>query len=211
MKTVMELLRNPIIKITGLVLVLYFALFYDKKNPDSLGNRLSSERIAKNFHEAQEKSTFIMSNIERAHNLRGATAATASSDPLQNFSTLTIQDVEIGKEGGALKCGDEAEISYDIRVAGSTNQLEFVPKEKLVIGSNVNPMIERKIVGMKKGGLRIIKIPKDFKSSNQKLAFLLKFNEAELKYAVSLINSGMANNSNVSCAANTEESNKNAQ
>ena len=211
MKTVMELLRNPIIKITGLVLVLYFALFYDKKNPDSLGNRLSSERIAKNFHEAQEKSTFIMSNIERAHNLRGATAATASSDPLQNFSTLTIQDVEIGKEGGALKCGDEAEISYDIRVAGSTNQLEFVPKEKLVIGSNVNPMIERKIVGMKKGGLRIIKIPKDFKSSNQKLAFLLKFNEAELQYAVTLINSGMANNSNVSCAANTEESNKNAQ
>ena len=207
----MELLRNPIIKITGLVLVLYFALFYDKKNPDSLGNRLSSERIAKNFHEAQEKSTFIMSNIERAHNLRGATAATASSDPLQNFSTLTIQDVEIGKEGGALKCGDEAEISYDIRVAGSTNQLEFVPKEKLVIGSNVNPMIERKIVGMKKGGLRIIKIPKDFKSSNQKLAFLLKFNEAELQYAVTLINSGMANNSNVSCAANTEESNKNAQ
>lgn len=211
MKTVMEMLRNPIIKITGLVLVLYFALFHDKKNPDSLGNRLSSERIAKNFHEVQEKSTFIMSNIEKARSL-GGTAAVASGEPLQNFSTITTQDIEIGGGGGALKCADEAEISYDIRVVGSPNHLEFVPKEKLVIGSNMNPIIERKIIGMKKGGSRIIKIPKDFKSSNQKLAFLLKFNEADLQYAVTIINFGAASsNVNVSCAANTEESSKNAQ
>jgi len=206
----MEIFRNPLIKTIGLILVIYFALFHDKKNPDSLGNRLSSDRIVKNFREVQERSVFIMSNIEKARNSANASlsAGSAGEALLENFNALSIRDVEIG-EGDSLKCGDEAEISYDIRVVESINQLEFVSNERLVIGSNKNPLMERKIVGMKKGGTRIIKVPKDFKSSNQKLSLLLRFNEADLQYSVTLINFNEAQEG-FACSKVKEES-KNAK
>lgn len=210
MKTVMELLRKPLVKIIGLVLVMYFGLFYDKKNPDGLGNRLSSERIAANFNEAQEKSTFILSNLEKARKLRGG-APVIEGDSLQNFSVVTVQDTAFGTGDDIVKCGDEVEISYDIRAVGSNNQLTFIPKEKLIIGSNSNALLERKIIGMKSKGTRSINVPRDFKSNNQKLAALLKFNEVDLQYNVELLNFHPSNNSDVHCTITKDEPNKNVQ
>jgi len=204
MKTVIELLQKPLIKIIGLMLVLYFGLFADKKNPDSLGNRLSSENIKKNFFEAQQKSSFIFSNIDQARKLKGSPVA-APFDSMQNFVAVTVQDSEIGAGDSALKCGDEAEISYDIHVATSNNQLEFISKEKLLIGSNTNALLERKIIGMKSGGVRLINVPRDFKSTNQKLAFLLKFNEADLQYRVTLLQFHASESDAAQCSNDNNE------
>lgn len=201
MKTVMELLRRPLVKIIGLILVIYFGLLSNKENPDSLGNRLSSEKIKEHIGEIHEKSTFILSNIDKAHQLSGVAP---SEEVPQNLSAITVQDTEIGSGDSNLKCGDEAEISYDIHVLGSNNKLEFFPKEKIIIGSNVNSLLEHKIIGMKSGGTRIINIPRDFKSTNQKLAFLLKFNESALQYNVTLIKFGPANSDNLHCSINND-------
>ncbi len=203
MKTVIELLRKPLVKIIGLALVIYFGLFADKKNPDSLGNRLSSDRIKQNIDQAQEKGAFILSNIDKARQI-GAGGTVEVVEPSQNFSTITVQDIEDGEGDEILKCGDEAEIAYDIHVAGSNGQLEFVPQEKLLIGSNANRLLERKIIGMKSGGERIINVPRDFKSANQKLSFLLKFNEAALQYNVRLLKFSASNSDKVNCSANNQ-------
>lgn len=203
MKTVIDLLRRPLIKIIGLALVLYFGLFADKQNPDSLGNRLSVDNIKQSLFEAQQKSAFIFSNIDQARKLKPSPLA-APFDPLQNFVTATINDVEIGSGEVALKCGDEAEISYAIYVATSSNPLESVPQEKLLVGSNINALLERKIIGMKKGGVRLINIPQDFQSTNQKLAFLLKFNETNLQYRISLLEFHAANSDATHCPDNSE-------
>lgn len=198
METIMKLLRQPLIKIIAVFLILYFGLLSNKKDPDGLGNRLSSQNLKQDFQEVKEKSNFIITNIQRAKDLNGGKASTAF-DPTQDFVQIGVKDVQIGN-GEVLKCGDLAEVSYDIRVVGSPNQLEFIPKEKILIGSNKNLLLEKKIVGMKKGGSRVLNIPRDFKSTNQKLEFLLKFNSTDLQYNVTLLDFTRAEpNSVVDC------------
>lgn len=210
MKTIMELLRRPLIKIIGLILVVYFGLFSNKEDPDSLGNRLSSQNIKERFGEIHEKSNFIIANIDKANKMSGKDALVAE-DPSQNLSAITTQDYAAGSGEEQLKCGDVAEISYDIRVVGSNSSLEFVAKENIVIGSNFNVLLEQKIIGMKSGGVRIINIPRDFKSDNKKLSFLLKFNEAALQYTVSLLGFSTANSGAASCPINKDQPNQDAK
>ncbi len=210
MKTIMEVLRRPLVKIIGLMLVIYFGLFSNKKDPDSLGNRLSSQNIKESFGEIHEKSNFILANIDRARQMSGKEVHTEEG-PLQNFNVVTTQDYASGSGDEQLKCGDVAEISYDIRVVGSDNSLEFVAKENLIIGSNSNSLLEQKIIDMKTGGVRIITVPRDFKSGNKKLAFLLKFNEAALQYTVSLLKFSAANSGTVSCTTNNDQLKKDAE
>lgn len=64
-----ELLKNPIIKSIGIIVILYFALFANKENPHSLGNRLSSENIKKNLDIATKQTKFIASNVKTARQL----------------------------------------------------------------------------------------------------------------------------------------------
>ncbi len=59
--------NHPLVKVVGISAILYFALFANKENPESLGNRLSSEKIKKNVSEVKEKSHFIITNLEMAH------------------------------------------------------------------------------------------------------------------------------------------------
>lgn len=186
MKTIMELLRKPWIKIIGVGLVFYFGLLSNKEDPNGLGNRLSANNLQKNFNEVQEKSRFIISNISGVPQVP-ENKIVANYDPLQNFVLVTTQEVDSGSGDATLKCGDEAEFSYDLRVKDSANQLEFAPHQKLIIGSNTNALLEKKITGMKVGGSRIINVPRNFQSSDNKIAFLQKFNEADLQYKVTLI------------------------
>ena len=63
---VLNILRNPVIKIIGTILVLYYALFHNNKNPESMANRFSSTNIQKNVAAAKQNSVSIIHNIERA-------------------------------------------------------------------------------------------------------------------------------------------------
>lgn len=199
MKTVLELLRMPLIKIIGISIVLYFGLLANKKDPDSLGNRLSPDQIKQNVAEVKKKSGFILSSISTA-NQRNVGSAQEAFDSEQDFSPITVEDVVKGGGESEVKCGDEVKISYDIRVATSENSLEAAQEENLIIGSNKNALLERKIIGMRSGGVRIINIPRHFKSTNQKLGFLLKFNEANLQYNITLLNVHAVDNKNLKCS-----------
>ena len=185
MKTILELLKVPLVKIIAVIVVLYFGLFHDKSNPDSLGVRLSSERIKQNLNDVEDHGRFIISNIHKVKEM-SPNGVTVRQMEDENFDSLAIQDDKIGT-GEELKCGDEVEISYIIRITDSASQLEEIKQEKLVIGNNIHPFIEKKIIGMKLDGVRTINIPHTYKTSDQKLKFLLKFNEANLQYKVTFL------------------------
>jgi len=176
----------PIFKIVGVSLVLYFGLFYNDESYDSLSKRLAPERVKKNLSEVQEKSKFIFSNINEARNVVAGRGVESHFDDEQSFATISTNDIEIGKGENYLQCGFEAEISYDLRIKDSPSSIESIEKEKIIIGSGENLLFERKLLGMKVDGVRSIDIPRNFNSSNQKLAFTLKFNEADLQYRVTL-------------------------
>ncbi len=197
MKTILNLLRNPLVKILGLCAVFYFGLLANKKDPESLGNRLSKENINRNIDEVKYRGQYIMENIK---NVKKVEAGEISADELrekfgqehrplfdvQNYNFLKTQDLEKGFGTDELKCNDEAEISYGIYIKDGETQLEFFNKEKLLIGSKKNVLLEQKIIGMKRDSVRIINIPRDLKPFDKKLSLLLKFNETDLFYKVIL-------------------------
>lgn len=181
---ILELLKNPIIKTIGIVTILYFALFSDKKNPESLGNRLSPEKIKQHVSDVTEKSKFIITNVQVAKEALKNQPSQQVSD--ESVAQISIEDLDAGEGEESLSCGSEAEIIYGIYTKDD-KQLEFSKPEKIIIGGRKNYLIEKNIIGMKKSGIRVIKVPQKFQTGDKKLYELLKFNQTDLKYQVTLL------------------------
>lgn len=155
-------LKNPLIKICGVVVIIYLGLFSNKSNPDSLGNRLSAENIQKNLHEAKKKSQFIAANISAAKKI--------SKENPNNDTT-------------SIKCGDTAIADYEIY---ETNKaIQKISNAKFTVGSKENWPIEKNIIGMKSGDIKDIDMLEPLKSSDQKTLPIPKL-ENNFKYHITI-------------------------
>ncbi len=65
-----KLIRNPIFRIVGAMLILYYGLLNNKNQPNSLANRLAPEKIMNNLSEASSKSIDIIDNLNKAEALK---------------------------------------------------------------------------------------------------------------------------------------------
>lgn len=192
-----ELLKNPIIKTIGIVIVLYFALFANKKSPDSLGNRLSSENIKKNISQAQKQGKFIIRNLREAKK-----AANSKENRIitNNNVKITFEDLEEGEGETAAKCGDRVKISYGLYNEKDKKQIEFFESKEFIIGvKNKTPEIAEYIVGMKKNGIRSIKVPYNFFTHDKDLKASLEFYQNDLKYNVTLLDFNKSTDTRISC------------
>jgi hypothetical protein len=61
-----SIIKNPIFRICGIVVILYYGLFQNKHDPDSLNNRLAPTKIKSNLSEISEKSVYIIQNVKKA-------------------------------------------------------------------------------------------------------------------------------------------------
>jgi hypothetical protein len=182
---IFKILKNPIVKWAGIILIIYFALFANKKSPQSLGNRLSKENVEKNLNQMKEKSKFIVSNVRLAKEVAKEREAQRKVD-IENAEGIIVKDVEIGAGDKAISCADIVEISYGI-YASDGKQLEFVPKEKITIGSKKNWPVEKNIIGLKKAAVREINLPGNIQTADEKLLKLLKLHPEGLKYQVTVL------------------------
>jgi hypothetical protein len=183
---IFKLLRNPLIKIIGVVSILYFALFYDKKEPEALGNRLAPERIKQEIGQAHEKGEFIISNV---HLARQMAQDKVRADLLKSGEELkiSIEDVEVGKGEEIVECGDEVEISY-IVYDGRSKQLQVFNFKKFTVNPATQQIVDQNIIGMKKGGIRSINVPYGFKSEDKQLIENMRFSSSDIRYQVTLAN-----------------------
>lgn len=173
----MNLLKNPLIKIIGICVVLYFALFANKNNPQSLGNRFSSERIVKDLGDLEEKGRFIATNVNAARALE-------KGQELPNSEVfVSIKDITAGTGEEKLDCGSQAEIFLTLSTQKGEN-LVLNPALKLVIGKRENWLIEKNIIGMKKAGIREINVPKAFKAEDADLKRFLENADSDLTYQI---------------------------
>jgi hypothetical protein len=62
----MNLVNNPIFKLVGIGVIIYFALFHDTSKKENLRNRLSSEKIKKNLIHARDKATYIKESYDKS-------------------------------------------------------------------------------------------------------------------------------------------------
>lgn len=182
---IFELLRNPFVKVIGIGLVLYFALFNDKNNPDALGNRLAPQRIKSELLDAGEKGNFIISNVRLAQQIAEDNARKKSVAAALN-NEVSVFDIEAGSGEDKSACGDVVEISYGI-YDNEGKQLGFKEKEKLIIGNNEKEIFEKNIIGMAQDGVRDIKVPYNFSGSDKELTKLLQFYRSDLRYQITLL------------------------
>jgi hypothetical protein len=210
---IFELLRNPIIKTIGVILVLYFALFANKKNPDSLGNRLSANNIKKHFNKIQEKGRFIAANVKIARELeqerKGGKIREKSKEQKitkksatqnlqdENNSQIIITKLQNESSENKVSCGDIVEISYGL-YSKKGKEIKLFEPQKLTIGSNKNQLIENNIPGMKNGATKDIEIPSNFKSDDKNLTKLLKLH-GNLKYRVKILALKKVTNPKIIC------------
>jgi hypothetical protein len=181
--------KNPIIRAFCVALILYFALFNNKENPNSLGNRLSADKIKHNLSEAKEKGSAIMSYLELAKQTQNTNQNNEKIEiaPLVG-DHIIIEDQKIGVGDTSLSCLDEAEISYVIYPKNDNHHIiSSVEKKKLIIGSKDDLLLENKLIGMKKSGVRLINVFKNFKTEDPLLAKFLQESDTDLIYQVSLI------------------------
>jgi len=198
---IFKLLRNPIIKIIGISVILYYGLFANKEKPGSLGNRFSSEQIKKDFSEVREKTVFIAENVKLAREIakekeaekEAEKKATATNPALQ----VSVKDLEEGV-GENISCGDSAYINYGIYTKDG-RQLEFKENQILVIGNKSNWLLEKNIIGMKQAGSRYINIPQGSQVNDSKITEYLNSNKSDLKYQVTLLAFTKNPNSQLSC------------
>jgi len=194
---IFQILRNPLVKIVAAVIIIYFALFHDKHNPEALGNRLDPQRVKSELNEAREKGNFIISNVTLAKQLAQENAKKKEIENANNRE-VSVRDVESGSGDDKSACGDIAEINYGIFDA-ENKQLDFREKQKFILGSRNNDVIENNVLGMAVGGVRDIRIPLNFKTDNKEINSMLQFNRSELRYQVTMLSFQHNPGSNLSC------------
>jgi hypothetical protein len=193
----MKLLENPLIKWAGILAIIYFALFSNKNNPDSLSNRLSGSNIKKNLNEAKEKSEFIITNVKIAQSM----AESSEDVKKDNFSDEIItENLSTSNSVNKVKCGDEVEILTSINSANGKN-ISTPQIKKIIIGSDNNPLLEEKIMGVAENSAIRLKIKESYQSHEREIAEILNSEKKEIYYDILIkeINPTKANNLNLSC------------
>lgn len=196
---IVDLLRHPLIKTIGIALILYFALFSNKQNPNSLGNRLSTDRVKHNLEEVREKSEFIVTNVKKAQQLAREKELQQQEEE-KILDPIIIEDLGKGAGDKMVSCGDQVDISYGL-YSKNGKQLEFVNPKKLVIGSNEFPTLEKNIIGMKRYGIRNISTTSKFSANHKNDQKLTEFiqNYGGIRYQVTLLSFQKAPKITVSC------------
>lgn len=204
---IFKLLKNPLVKICGVCLVMYFGLFSDRKNPNSLSQRFSSENIDKSKDVAANKIQFIATNIQVANSekrIRDEKNKIIPSYEVQKHSEeneeekkVMVRDLQEGSINNPAICGSNVQIVYVI-FDQMSNQIESSPLEKLVVGSNKDSLIENNLIGMKEGGVREVVVWPDAKISDQKILKLIKRYNSKLRIDISMVSIG-DHNSKVKC------------
>lgn len=184
---IFDLLRNRLVKITGIVTILYFALFSNTYNPNSLGNRFSKENLKKNFDAAQEQGKFIATNLKIARDLEKKRNDNTSDSASRDNPVMIVssEDIQAGKGIDTVACGDELTISYRTSI-NNDHQIDHMDDVKFIVGSRTMPLIEKHIIGMRALGIRNIYIPQTAQITDEKLEEFQRLNGTDITVQVTL-------------------------
>jgi len=175
-----NLMKNPIFRLVGIILILYFALLNNKKSPDSLGNRLSQENIIKNLSQGAKQTRETYKKAKEYQN-KGYYFKIG-----QQIDHFKIHDSLIGL-GKTAKLNDKIIINYSIYSTRTNKRLENNKNFELILGKNkFDSDLEKYIFGMKEGGMRSI-VPTIDSQTRKNFSQLLKNNQDNLKFEIFLI------------------------
>ncbi len=155
--SVNDFLKLPIVKLTAMAVMLFYIFDKTKDDPRTISYHMKKENISKSIDVVNKNITNISAIKNQIQN----------KESNQNFDDnkkieLIYQDIRQGIGGKEAKCGSEVFVEYSFI---NKNNGDVINKSnmKFEIGSRFNEIIERTIIGMSAGGIRVVDIPKNFK------------------------------------------------
>jgi len=157
-------LKLPIVKLIAMIVLVYYIFNESKDDPRSASHHLTKENINKSLDSIKKNIDLIASsqvNINKSSNDENYVDDNVKKINLDQKIDLKIEDIRQGLGDNQVVCGSEVNISYDFI---NENNYDVVNKSNITfyLGDKFNELIERGLIGMKVGGIRIIKIPKNF-------------------------------------------------
>lgn len=181
---VFDIAKNPIIKIIGVALILYFGLLGNKESPESLGNRLSKEALENDLSEAKKKSNFIFNNVVYAKKQLNES----------NSAKIEVNNLLLGS-GEKIACGDIAEISYEVYDISGNNLDKSTSADFIFNPKSIN-ILEKHLEGMRIKGVREIIVAKNFPTQDLQLKKYQEIAKGSIKYQITLKNFKKSNQNN---------------
>lgn len=175
-----NLLKMPIVKLIAMFAMLYYIFEKTKDDPRTISYHINKENIGKSIEIANK-------NIA---NLSAIKEELQKKDSNQNFDqqvdkmNLSFQEVRQGVGNKQVVCGSEVLIEYGLM---SKNSGDVINKStiKFEIGNKFNEIIERTLMGMTAGGIRIVDIPQDFRVGDQRYDEMIQ--NSNMIYKISLL------------------------
>ena len=150
-----DILKLPVVKIGAMIFLLYYIFDKTKDDPRSISYHLNSTNIKESI------KTIKNSQIDNEN------STNLDTDIDQNNPQVSYEDLIVSSEGDPVSCGTEVSIEYML-FDRDTNDFFNKSQMTFVVGEKFNRLIEKGIIDMKKRGVRIINIPKNFSTGDKK-------------------------------------------
>ena len=163
---IFKLQQNFFFKIIGISVILFLIIDSQKDNPDSVARLINKENIATSTKIISKEGKNIIQKAAIAKEMKKR----VSNNDYSNQNIIIIDEID-SFDMNVSKCGDL--VNLKIEILDSDDNLLFVnDNEDIEIGQNKYPQLEKYILNMGQGGVRVISIPHNH---NMKSEFINQF------------------------------------
>ena len=185
-------LKLPIVKIIAMAVMVYYIFDKTKEDPQAISYHLTKENFVKsveNVKDSVEKISTVTAQIKED---QGLVDEASGAKKLKLF----YRTIREGSGGNKVVCGSEVSIEYDLMKIEND---EVINKSnmKFDIGTKFNELIERALMGMTAGGIRVVEIPADFKTGDNVYDGMIQ--KSGMVYRISLLSVSENAKNNLTC------------
>jgi len=183
-------LNVPLVKIVVTILFFYYIFEQTKDDPKSASYQLKnadfdqSVSAIKTVLKLSNENVKIINNEDSVSNTTNQNTSSVSIENNPTNNQINFSDLVIGQENPVAICGSEALIQYAIQDKEAKTLLNQATIN-IKIGSKINKIIEKGLIGMKIGGVRLVDIPTNFASGDGVVDNAIK--TKKMFYKISLI------------------------
>jgi len=189
-------LKMPLVKIIVTILFIFYLYEQTKNDPRTASYQLSKINFGDSVDGLKNAINIAKKSSSGAnYNSDDQDFNNDSNSPSQDLGPISFDDLLIGNKAPEALCGSQVSIQYSLLEKDSNNLINQ-SQITFKIGEGFNKLIEKAIIGMKGGGIRVIDIPNNFSTGDVNYDELIK--TKKMIYKVLLI---VANNTNISGAS----------
>ncbi|MBM3590398.1 MAG: FKBP-type peptidyl-prolyl cis-trans isomerase [Alphaproteobacteria bacterium] len=189
-------LKMPLVKIIVTILFIFYLYEQTKNDPRTASYQLSKINFGDSVDGLKNAINIAKKSSSGAnYNSDDQDFNNDSNSPSQDLGPISFDDLLIGDKAPEALCGSQVSIQYSLLEKDSNNLINQ-SQITFKIGEGFNKLIEKAIIGMKGGGIRVIDIPNNFSTGDVNYDELIK--TKKMIYKVLLI---VANNTNISGAS----------